>query len=469
MSTATPLTVLTVYSPSSTFTPEYIHRLHAGVSEHLSVPHRFVVLSPVEIDGVETIITPPWPVGHFAKIYMFWPILRGRLLYIDLATVVNGSLDDIATQEDTVITRDFYHGGPSQSILLYETNQFSGLWHGFWDAPERWIEQGARCEVPDFHDQVLVNHLPVPQMRYWQDVLPGQVVSWKVDCRNGVPPDARLVKFHGQPKPHDVGWLTGPQYEATLNTPREAMVTNVHANLERGLPLLEEAPAHDRTMALVGGGPSLADSVDDLVTLDGAASLVDVFALNGAHDYLIQHGVFPRYHVLLDARPEIAEFVASPHPYVTYLVAAQCDAAVFEALARSRVRVWAAEMRGLEAECLRIGGGATVGMKALYLGYVMGYRRFHLYGMDSSYRRSHHAYAQPLNDDEDQRSVFVGDREFICAPWMIKQAQEFQNQAAKLTSLGCELTVTGDGLIPYVASLMTPPRVFGGLAPPFCR
>ena len=43
----------------------------------------------------------------------------------------------------------------------------------------------------------------------WQEVLPGQVVSYKADgCQAGPPPGARVVCFHGTPKPHDLGgWV----------------------------------------------------------------------------------------------------------------------------------------------------------------------------------------------------------------------------------------------------------------------
>ena len=39
----------------------------------------------------------------------------------------------------------------------------------------------------------------------WQDVVPGQVVSYKVHCAKGVPPGARIICFHGQPRPWAVG------------------------------------------------------------------------------------------------------------------------------------------------------------------------------------------------------------------------------------------------------------------------
>jgi hypothetical protein len=40
---------------------------------------------------------------------------------------------------------------------------------------------------------------------YWQDIAPNHLVSWKVHCRNGIPPSATIVAFHGKPKPWELG------------------------------------------------------------------------------------------------------------------------------------------------------------------------------------------------------------------------------------------------------------------------
>ena len=200
-----PLTVLTVYSPSNTFTPEYVYRLRDGVAANLTIPHRFVCLTDHPVEGVECIPLelglPKW----WAKPEIFRPTLPfGRTLFLDLSCVVSGSLDEIAAQEGIVITSDWYYGGPSQSVLLYDVGDFAETWSEFSQFPDFWMMRGNKHEAPDFYDQVLMNHTKTPPMRYWQDVLPGHVVSYKI---HGCPEDARLVKFHDEPKPHDVNWL----------------------------------------------------------------------------------------------------------------------------------------------------------------------------------------------------------------------------------------------------------------------
>ena len=102
-----------------------------------------------------------------------------------------------------------------------------------------------------------------------------------------------------------------------------------------------------------------------------------------------------------------------------------------------------------------VGGGTTAGLKAVAIAYGRGSRKIHLYGFDSCYKgRENHAYPQALNDGERIVDVELenGDK-FRCAPWMVTQAEDFQNLATELTAQGCELFVHGEGLIPALAAL----------------
>jgi hypothetical protein len=92
-----------------------------------------------------------------------------------------------------------------------------------------------------------------------------------------------------------------------------------------------------------------------------------------------------------------------------------------------------------------IGGGTTSGLRAINVGYVLGYRKFRLYGLDSC-----------LADDKSTKrftgekagaiiDVIVGGRTFWCNHAMAQQAQDFQ----QLYKVMPDMTVEsfGDGLI----------------------
>lgn len=262
----------------------------------------------------------------------------------------------------------------------------------------------------------------------------------------------RLIHFRGPRKKWAYKWKI-PDFKETLNNDCSAMLDNVKHSITLDLPWFE-TNTDEGAAILVGGGPSLRESCGMLKFTDGK-----IFALNNTHDYLIERGIIPDYMVILDSREENVQFVQSPHKDVTYLVSAQCHPKVFEALKGYNVVLWLVDMTGAEElvrhitdkELCLVGGGATVGMKTMYLTYLMGFRKLHFFGFDSSYREDeNHAYKQPLNDGEDKIQVTAAGKTFVCSPWMAKQAQEFQNQFKKLLSLGCEITVIGDGLIPWI-------------------
>jgi hypothetical protein len=202
------ITVLAVLRSGGVYTPEWVDRLRDGVRRNLTLPHRFVVLSDIYVPGVATIgLQHDWP-RWWAKVEMFSPWVEklGRILYLDLDTVVTGNIDGFAAYDgEACIARDFNFGVPTQLAVNYAPGAYRHLWDAFMSDPERWMADGDKMIAPHFGDQVLMTkaHMPRPSV-FWQDVLPGQLVSYKVDCRRGdLPSNARLVALHGKPKQCD--------------------------------------------------------------------------------------------------------------------------------------------------------------------------------------------------------------------------------------------------------------------------
>jgi hypothetical protein len=135
------------------------------------------------------------------------PDIPGDFLFMDLDTVITGPLDDILAVKKLTLLRDFYRNG----VKLKE-----GLGGGLMYLPadkavrspvwDFWMQQPQlQMKVYSRGDQFLFEKFWLNTAARWQDVVPGQVVSWKVHCQNGVPPEARLIAFHGQPRPFAVG------------------------------------------------------------------------------------------------------------------------------------------------------------------------------------------------------------------------------------------------------------------------
>lgn len=255
-----------------------------------------------------------------------------------------------------------------------------------------------------------------------------------------------------------MGELRPLKLKGRINTPHEALLANVEANIRLPLPQLHKHDPQDLVTCICGGGPSLAQNLDSLRTRvqDGAK----IVSLNGAHEYLQDQGLAPSLHIQLDARPFNARFVARPVDSCKYFIASQCHPSVFEALEGQDVYIWHAEFdeeSGI-SHCLdeyyrkcwiSVVGGTTVFTRALLLLWLLGFSKHHVYGVDSCLMNGdHHSYPQPENDQGTVNVVCDGET-FSCHPWMAKQAQEFM-QLIKSNGDKFDLNVVGDGLISHI-------------------
>lgn len=127
--------------------------------------------------------------------------ISGDVLYFDLDTIIVGDLSAIAVQRRTTAISDFNRPGRFASGMMYlPENCRSAVWAEWMKDPAGHMD---RCRGGDqeFLEGVLKD------VSWWQDSLPGQVVSYKVHrVAEGIPANARVVCFHGRPRPRDIGW-----------------------------------------------------------------------------------------------------------------------------------------------------------------------------------------------------------------------------------------------------------------------
>ena len=235
----------------------------------------------------------------------------------------------------------------------------------------------------------------------------------------------------------------------TINVSDEIIAANVSANTRRKprLKRVRTALPHDAVAIMCGSGPSLAEHLDDIRELRHRG---DVFALNGAASYLAKNDMIADWQVMVDARPRTAELVG---PAYGHLFASQCDPACFDA--KPYAMMWHfinGELEQLlpadEPAHAQIGGAGSVGNCAMSLAWAMGYRRFEVFGYDSSHRGNDgHAFPQPLNDFEPWGRFPFNGKEYICSYTMRSQASRFQLIGRELIRQGCIVNVHGDGLL----------------------
>lgn len=446
---------------------EYVEKLCDMVFRNTSKEFKFICFTcdTAEYDPmIEKRPLPPECKGWFAKLYLFSKEagLKGRTFYFDLDTIINGNMDKFFEYSGRfAILRDFYRpDGYGSGVMAWEEGYGVNVWEAF-----------KNLNYPDIHggDQAFIEKF-VKDAEILQDIFPRAICSYKADdCERWPPNGSKIICFHGTPRPHEVKgswidliWKMGGARQIDdggdhMNTGLEAVKANMTENCKLDLPWFTPKPKNNKTLVIVGGSPSLRENLGVLRRHMKLGA--HMMTLNGSMRYLRDVGISPDYHCQFDARPENAEFLENAPKDVTYLIGSMSHPSCFEKLKGRNTVVWHGGFDEKEqAKILKdyeykpiviVGGGNTVGLRALYLGYFMGYRKFVIFGMDSSFaEKDHHAYAQPLNDKDGRMDVWVLGKKYECAPWMYRQAMIFKEIYANLVKAGCSISVVGDGLIP---------------------
>jgi len=248
-----------------------------------------------------------------------------------------------------------------------------------------------------------------------------------------------------------------------LNESHEKVISNIKANLDLGLKeIVPHEVQPDAVVYLLAGGPSLKAYESEVV--EAGKSGLPCVTVNGTYNWLIERGVRPAAHVMVDAREFNKRFVTQHIDTCKYLVSSQCDNELVKSLPKEQTWMWHAgqsdlvkqtlmewsEERGIKREWFPVFGASTVITRAITLLAMLGFRKIEVFGWDSCLiDDDHHAYSQPENDSKDVITVYLGGKEFKCHPWMVVQANEFPKVVKHVYSSvpDLELSVRGNGLL----------------------
>jgi uncharacterized Rossmann fold enzyme len=221
----------------------------------------------------------------------------------------------------------------------------------------------------------------------------------------------------------------------------EQRLNNIKLSMARDIPWMESYKLHGGRWNVCAGGPGLRKEIPRIKKAKGV-----IVSVNGTHDYLLNKGVKPDYFILTDPREHNARFVHKPRRDVIYLIAAHCDPKVFDALTGFDCRLWFPLDYELPVP-VSVGGGSTVGLRAINVGFTLGYPDIHLWGFDGCVKEHHHAYPQPENDDEPTEVVEYRGKKFKMTEWMIHQAANFDEMMRKHS---LNITVHTNGVIKHI-------------------
>lgn len=142
--------------------------------------------------------------GWWSKMELFNPDTEGDIIYFDLDTAFIRRPKLLLHRVDVpMILRDVYRPDGLQSSVMCIPQYFKTyIWDQWQMAPAMWM-----TDFRDGGDQAFIEACGKQHWKRIQDIYPGEYLSWKADGLDDgrVPPTfARVIVFHGEPKPWDI-------------------------------------------------------------------------------------------------------------------------------------------------------------------------------------------------------------------------------------------------------------------------
>lgn len=207
----------------------------------------------------------------------------------------------------------------------------------------------------------------------------------------------------------------------------------------------------DDEIALVCFGPSLNKSWENI------KNFKHIMSCSGSHKFLVDRDIIPSYHVEVDPRAHKIELIGEKiSKDTTFLMASCVSPAVFDHLEKhgANIVLWHT-YSGEKKENLPLvyprgewvsTGGANVGLRALVLCRMLGFRKIHMFGMDGSWptESSSHAAYHPNQQKKHILAEFDG-KEYQTTTAFLECARGTLHELEQLPDV--DVTFYGSGLI----------------------
>lgn len=223
-------------------------------------------------------------------------------------------------------------------------------------------------------------------------------------------------------------------------------------------------------------GPSLTKTWESIEQEKNVFLNSKVVSVSGAHDFLIERGIVPDYHIEVDPREHKAVFTKNSHPDVHYLMGSCCHPTTINQLVEAGRQISLFHIYNgprdldiineLEPDTELLAGGGSVGLRAINLLYALGYRSFSTRGLDSSYDDDIGQHAgEHSGKRHHEIDVEVGGRWFKSSLIMIAYARYFFAEYKKLSQVSAlrgeeplneegeyvNIIIHGDGMLAAMA------------------
>ena len=183
------VTILTVLKSGGEYKPEHVVRLANQFREQ---GFTITCLSDIDVPVKRIPLQHNWP-GWWSKMEIFRPDIQGDVFYIDLdSTVVRDPAELFTVKNPTMLAQDYHTEKVGSGVMFWPDGSREQIWN-------------AWMRGPFFHkngDQEFIGRTGI-EIDRWQDIMPGSLVSYKcvVKPAGKVPESAKIVYFHGKPRP----------------------------------------------------------------------------------------------------------------------------------------------------------------------------------------------------------------------------------------------------------------------------
>lgn len=198
----------------------YVRNAVAGIKRHIpdDIDTRVVLFTdqPRWVEGIDGLDARPLksPVElrwNLRKMFMYskGAKLTNPVLCFDLDCLFVGDLTpllhtviDLHNRLLITCAGAYRKGRLGGSVIGFKpTSKLTNLlWHPLLTDARPKIERITKGSERRY----LRHRLRRDQVLLWDKILPGKVLSFKRDCKDGLPSGASVVRFHGKPRPHDV-------------------------------------------------------------------------------------------------------------------------------------------------------------------------------------------------------------------------------------------------------------------------
>lgn len=190
---------------------QYVEKLRNMVARHTTIDYDFYCITDrhLGLEGVNEITLPNYITKwrfNLPKFYMHaeHEQLKGRrVLFFDLDMVLVGNIDDFLLYDGYLCTilpfqKKNHAISTPGGILSFVGGETAWIWETINFNPVYWER------VTGGKERLILNQLePHEKWDRWQNLLPGQLISYKRHVLNNADShDVRVIAFHGEPRPH---------------------------------------------------------------------------------------------------------------------------------------------------------------------------------------------------------------------------------------------------------------------------